>query len=144
MSDSNPYGNTPPEPTGANPPPNYAQQPAYGQGQTPGYPQAPAYPPAPPYGQGYGAQSKTNVMAIISLVGGIAGFVWILPLIGSLAGIIFGHIGLSQIKKTGEQGRALALTGLILGYVGIGLLIIGLIVIFAVIVPIAIENSRYT
>jgi peptidyl-prolyl cis-trans isomerase B (cyclophilin B) len=33
------------------------------------------------------------------------------------AGIIFGHISLSQIKRTGEQGRGLAIAGLVLSYV---------------------------
>lgn len=55
-----------------------------------------------------GAPQKTNTFAIVSLVS--AFFV-------SLLGIIFGHIALSQIKKTGEGGRGLALAGTILGYV---------------------------
>jgi peptidyl-prolyl cis-trans isomerase B (cyclophilin B) len=32
-------------------------------------------------------------------------------------GVIFGHISLSQIKKSGEEGRGLAIAGLIVGYV---------------------------
>ena len=55
-----------------------------------------------------GAPQKTNTFAIVSLVS--AFFV-------SLLGIIFGHIALNQIKKTGEGGRGLALAGTILGYV---------------------------
>jgi peptidyl-prolyl cis-trans isomerase B (cyclophilin B) len=31
-------------------------------------------------------------------------------------GILFGHISLSQIKKTGEEGRGLAIAGLVIGY----------------------------
>jgi Domain of unknown function (DUF4190) len=30
-------------------------------------------------------------------------------------GIIFGHIALSQIKRTGEVGRGLAISGLVIG-----------------------------
>ena len=45
--------------------------------------------------------------------------------IGFIAGIICGHISLSQIKKTGEQGRGMAIAGLIIGYVGIVLFILG-------------------
>ncbi len=48
--------------------------------------------------------------------------------IGSIAGVICGHIALSQIKKTGEQGRGMAIAGLIIGYIGIVLAIIGIIV----------------
>lgn len=33
-----------------------------------------------------------------------------------IAGIVTGHLALLQIKRTGEEGRALALTGLIAGY----------------------------
>jgi hypothetical protein len=33
-------------------------------------------------------------------------------------GVIFGHISLSQIKRTGEDGRGLAIAGLVIGYVG--------------------------
>ena len=54
------------------------------------------------------AGRPTNVLAIIAL---IAAFVF------PLAGIIVGHIALSQIKKTGEAGHGLALWGTILGYV---------------------------
>ncbi|OBK28369.1 hypothetical protein A5634_01385 [Mycobacterium asiaticum] len=44
-------------------------------------------------------------------------------------GIVFGHISLSQIKKTGEDGRGLAIAGLVLGYVGTALAAIALIVV---------------
>lgn len=123
------------------PPPAYGQpaygepaQPAYGQqsgyGQQPGYAQ-PAYGEAG-YG-GYGTQAparKTNVLAIVSLIASISGFV-ILPFIGPIVGVITGHISLGQIKKTGEEGRGLALAGLIVGYVGIALAIIGTIALIA-------------
>lgn len=86
-------------------------------------PAAPAYnaPAAPAYGAP--ASSKTNVLAIVSLVS--AFFI-------SLVAIITGHIALNQIKKTGEQGRGLAIAGLILGYVGLVAGIIFAIVWFAV------------
>ena len=66
---------------------------------TPGSPYAPA--------GGYGSE-RTNVLAIIALIGA-----FVVP----LAGIICGHIALAQIKRTGEKGRGLALAGTILGYV---------------------------
>lgn len=55
--------------------------------------------------------AKTNVLAIVSLVTSILGF--------GLIGVITGHIGLNQIKQTGEEGRGLAIAGLIIGYVSI-------------------------
>jgi uncharacterized protein YacL len=91
---------------------------------------APAYQPysQQPYGQQpYSQQTgpaRYNVLAIVSLVS--AFFI-------SLVAIITGHIALSQIKRTGEQGRGLAIAGLVLGYIGlIGGVIIA-IVIFALI-----------
>lgn len=67
--------------------------------------------------------AKTNVLAIVSLVTSILGL--------SLIGIITGHIGMNQIKKTGESGRGLAIAGLIIGYVALVfeiIWIVGLIV----------------
>ncbi|RXZ70001.1 DUF4190 domain-containing protein [Agromyces albus] len=97
----------------------------------PGYSTPPAGPPA--YGQaesayGQPATGKTNTLAIVSLVASLVGFA---TGIGFIAGIICGHISLGQIKKTGEQGRGLAVAGLIIGYIGIVLSIIVVIVVIA-------------
>jgi hypothetical protein len=83
---------------------DYPPQPASGY---PGYPQySGGYPVRPPVG--------TNGLAIASLVCSVAG---VLCVIGGIAGIICGAIALSQIKQTGEEGRGLALAGLIVGIV---------------------------
>jgi uncharacterized protein DUF4190 len=121
--------------------PAYGQQaPAYGQ-QPPAYGQpAPAYgQPAVAYGQ---PAKKTNVLAIVSLIASIAGFV-IAWGIGSIVGIICGHISLSQIKKTGEEGRGLAVAGLIVGYIGLALAILSVIIIAIVFGTIA-ANGGFT
>ncbi len=79
----------------------------------------------PPSATPYGApvqQDRTNPLAIVAL---IAAFV--VP----LAGIICGHIALSQIKRTGERGHGLALAGTILGYVFVLLGVLMFIGIFA-------------
>lgn len=122
--------------------------PAYEAPAAPAYtpPAAPAYA-APAYGApaaGYGqaATQKTNTFAIISLVASIAG--WITG-ITFIVGIIFGHISLGQIKKTGENGRGMAIAGLVVGYVGIALTIIGIIIFIAVLAtfPAAINTYDY-
>ncbi|NKG19493.1 DUF4190 domain-containing protein [Paeniglutamicibacter sp. ANT13_2] len=41
-----------------------------------------------------------------------------------ILGIIFGHMARSQIKRTGERGSSLALAGLIIGYVWVGLVVL--------------------
>jgi peptidyl-prolyl cis-trans isomerase B (cyclophilin B) len=58
-------------------------------------------PPGPP------PHRPTNGLAVASL---ICAFL-IAPL-----GIIFGHISLSQIKRSGEDGRGMAVAGLVIGY----------------------------
>ncbi|WP_194408677.1 DUF4190 domain-containing protein [Microbacterium cremeum] len=140
------------------PPPAYgapAAPPAYG---TPGaapaaapYGAAPQYGQpygaAPAYGYGYGAQPKTNVLAIVSLVASIVGFIGLLPIIGSIAAVIMGHISLNQLKTNGENGRGMALAGTIVGYVGLGLWIIGIIAFFgfiALMIPYTYEYGTYS
>ena len=111
MTDPNADPNVPNVP----PPPPAQPAPSYGTG-------APAYGATTP-SYGAPATQKTNVLAIVSLVSSF--FI-------SLVGIITGHIALSQIKKTGEQGRGLAIAGLIIGYVGLVLTIIFTIVWIAI------------
>jgi peptidyl-prolyl cis-trans isomerase B (cyclophilin B) len=86
-----PHGITPPPPVGGYPPP----------------PPVGGYPPLPPFG-GYPPPRQANSLAIVSLV---CAFVFA-PL-----GILFGHLSLSQIKKTGDEGRGMALAGLVISYV---------------------------
>lgn len=54
------------------------------------------------------ASAKTNTMAIVALVSAF---------ILSPLGVIFGFISLSQIKRTGESGRGLAIAGIVIGVV---------------------------
>lgn len=48
---------------------------------------------------------------------------WVLA-IGVLVGVVLGHIALSQIRRTGERGRGMALAGVIIGWVAIGLTVL--------------------
>jgi hypothetical protein len=116
------------------PPPPAPPAPAYGSAPAPAYGSAPAYDAGTPSYAAAPAAQKTNVLAIVSLVS--AFFI-------SIVGIITGHIALSQIKKTGEQGRGLAIAGLIIGYVG---LVIGIIVaiVWFVIIGAAISSGDVT
>jgi len=72
--------------------------------------------------QGAGS-ANTNTMALLALVFGVIG--------GTGIPIVLGHVALSQIRRTGEGGRGLAIAGLVLGYVGVGgLLIVGIVALF--------------
>jgi hypothetical protein len=106
-------------PAGSYPPP---AAPVYG---APGY-AAPQYPapaygqPAPAYGYAYAPPRPTNVLAIVSLIASVAGLS-LIPFIGSIAGVITGHMALKNLKTSGENGRGIALAGTIVGWVGTGI-----------------------
>jgi hypothetical protein len=57
--------------------------------------------------------TKLNTLAVVSIATALTS-------IGAVAAIITGHVALTQIKKSGESGRGLALAGTIVGYVTIG------------------------
>jgi Domain of unknown function (DUF4190) len=97
------------------------QQPAYGY-QPPAGPPGQWYGPPPGYPP-YPAPQRTNGMAIASLVLGILWIYWI----GSILALVFGYIARSQIKQRGEAGAGMALAGIILGWVGLGFLVLALI-----------------
>ncbi len=82
----------------------------------------PAY--APPGYTPYPPGPKTNALAIVSLVSSLVGLFLILPLIGSVAAVITGHIALRQLKTSGEGGHGMALAGTIIGWVGVGLIVL--------------------
>lgn len=50
-------------------------------------------------------QQKTNVLAIVTLVTGLLG-ICLIPL-------ALGFVSLNQIKKTGDKGRGMAITGMV-------------------------------
>jgi peptidyl-prolyl cis-trans isomerase B (cyclophilin B) len=103
-----------------NPPPQWAPQ--YSQ------------PPAGGYYPAYSQVPHTNSMAVASL---ICAFV-MAPL-----GIVFGHVALSQIRRTGEEGRGFAIAGLAIGYVAtaLGILFIILWIMFFAAVTHEINNQ---
>ncbi|BDB40288.1 hypothetical protein Mkiyose1665_22310 [Mycobacterium kiyosense] len=77
-------------------------------------PSPPMYGYPPPMG-GYPVQQGTNGMAIAALVCALAGpFLCGIP---TILGLIFGFLGLSQIKTSGQQGRGLAIAGIVISAV---------------------------
>ena len=100
--------------------------PPYGQpyGQQP-YPQQP-YPPQP-YGYGYPPPRRTNGLAIASMVLGIVWLYWI----GSVLALVFGYIARKQIRERGESGDGMAIAGIVLGWVGVGIVGLGAVIAIA-------------
>ena len=67
----------------------------------------PPYQPAP----------RTSTTAIVSLIAGIAGWIF-LPVLGPIIAVITGHMAKGEIRHSNGQvvGEGLATAGLILGY----------------------------
>ena len=92
-------------------------------------PPPPPQPAAPSHGAGAPTTSKTNGFAIASLILGI------IPCTGitSILAIVFGFIARNQIERSGgtQQGSGIALAGIILGFVWIGISVIYWIAVIA-------------
>lgn len=71
--------------------------------------------------------TQTNTMAVVSLVAGILGLS-LLPVVGSIVAVITGPLAKREIAASGggQSGEGLATAGAVLGWVGIGLTVIGL------------------
>lgn len=89
-------------------------------------------PLAPTAASGAVVPEKTSGLAIASLIFGLL-FLFF-PL--SIVAIVFGHISLSQIKKSAGRlgGKGLAIAGLVLGYLGIAMIPL-ILIIAAIAIP---------
>ena len=110
---SYPPGAYPPAryPPGGYPAGPYSPAPAF-PGQAPG---GGYQPPAPGYWQpapapGFVPVTRTNGLAIASLVLGILWLFWL----GSLVGLVLGLVALKQIKDRHQGGRGIAIAGVVL------------------------------
>ena len=127
MSDPNPPpagGQVPPPGQWAPPPPGQWPPPPGGQ-----------YPAPPPYG--YPPARATNGMAIASMVLGIVWIYWI----GSILALVFGYIAKRQIAERNESGAGMANAGIVLGWVGIGFLV--LFIVISIVIALGADNSSF-
>lgn len=84
------------------------------------YQQPHPYPP-------YVVVRPTNGMAIASMVLGIVWIYWI----GSILALIFGYVARAQIRRSGQGGDGMAVAGIVLGWVGVGVLCAVLVAVVA-------------
>ena len=63
-------------------------------------------------------QAAPDGNAIVSLILGILG-ITMLPFIGGILAVIFGHMSIRDAYRRGERGSAIATAGLILGWIGV-------------------------
>lgn len=89
------------------------------------YPGAPGqFPPNaygyPPYSYGYPNPQPprgTNGMAIAALVLGICGFFFVTPIVG----LVLGIVSLTVVNRTGQRGKGMAISGIVLSSLWIAL-----------------------
>ena len=95
--------------------------------------QAPGAPASPPptftaytsYAPGMAQATTTNGLAIASLVLGILWILWI----GSILAVVFGYVAKGQIERSAgrQSGRGMAIAGIVLGWVGVGFLVLSIV-----------------
>ena len=117
-------GSLPPPPAQSGNPTQIAGQQTAPTSSVPVGPSGPMYMPS--------AASRTNTLAVVSLVAGIGSFfAHIVPGLGgftvALIAVVTGFMARRQIRETGEQGMGMATAGMIIGIVHLALL--GLLVI---------------
>ena len=80
-----------------------------------------------------GAGVPTSGMAIASMVLGIGGLTF-LPLLGSIVAVILGSMARGDIRRRPDEvsGDGVALVGVVLGWIGIGLSVLGLLLFGAI------------
>jgi hypothetical protein len=77
------------------------------------------------------APAQTSGTAVASLIFGILTWVF-LPFIGALVAVICGHVARSEIRRSAPgtvDGDGLAIAGMILGYVQLGICVLAILVI---------------
>ena len=75
-------------------------------------------------------ERRNSTLAIISLVSGILGWT-VVPLLGTLAAIITGHMARAEIRRSDGtlEGDTLAQVGLVLGWTQVVVAVIGIAVL---------------
>jgi len=95
--------------------------PRYPYGGVPPHQPGPWYPPS----------RRTNALAVASMILGILWLYWI----GSILALVFGYEARSQIRRGGDGGNGMAIAGIVLGWIGVGFLVIAIMVVAAGTVP---------
>ncbi|GAB2456260.1 DUF4190 domain-containing protein [Xylanimonas ulmi] len=115
-------GSSGPDPYAA----NQAGQQPYGAAQY-GY-ATPAQYPQPAYG--YAAGPGTDGLAVSSLVCGVLGLT-VVPFVASIVALVLGLMSLSRLKTSGQNGRGLAIGGVVLGVIGLFFLLVVIVGLIA-------------
>ena len=81
-------------------------------------------------------------LAIVSLIAGILGLTFF-PVVGSIVAIITGYMAQKEIRESGgaKGGSGMATAGLVMGFIGVGLMLIGISIacaLFGLLIPLGI------
>jgi len=103
-----------------------------------------------PYGQSYGPNPygyygppprTQNGLALASMIVSIIALVLCSGLPG-IIGAIMGHVARKQVRERGEEGDGFALAGIIVGWIGFGLALVGIaVVVFVFVIAASTVNS---
>jgi hypothetical protein len=78
------------------------------------------------------AAPPTNNLAVLSLVASIIGWLAV-PVLGHIVGVVLGHMARNEIARSAgtQGGDGLALAGLIVGYTGLAVSLLGILGVLA-------------
>jgi hypothetical protein len=132
------------EPPVYQPPADTQVVPAYAPVQSSWPAPYPTYPAYPAYDPRTIQATSKNGWGVASLILSIAGLsVLFAMFVGSILGVIFGHMGLNAVKQGTANNRGLALGGVIVGYIGLGVSLVFWIGVIGLTVWIADQDPYY-
>ncbi len=85
------------------------------------------------------ANQRYNPLATWSLVAAFLGLALILPIVGSIIGIVFGRRAMRTIERTGERGGGAAQAAVVFGWFGI--VEVSIVLVFVAIILVSAANS---
>lgn len=86
---------------------------------------------------------QSNGIGIAGLVLALLGITCVVPVVGSILGIIFGHMGMKAADQGRADGRGMAKAGFILGIVGLGLCVVAVLIFVAILVIAAVNGNTH-
>jgi hypothetical protein len=98
------------------------------------------------YGGSTYQSPSSSTMAVVSLIAGILGLSMV-PFLGSIVALITGYMARNEIRASGGAlgGEGLATAGLVLGWIGVGLGVLGCCIagFFFILIPLGFSFYQF-